>query len=233
MVTAADDLTLAIQRFPLGDYLVQFGGEREGKEVMLDCPRCGKHHLTVSIPKRQWRCFTCQRFHALLDPQGRKVTIEGGGGVFGLVQWLEGCDKRTAAQRILQQAARVMPKPGQLETIAPAAARVAQKQPCGLPKNAVDLDGTLPYMDRRGITLFDFKQFGLRYVPRDGSWLQDRLLFPVWNRGVCLYWQARACWDEHEHRPRWPGDKFRKSLNPSSERDGVLYLGSGDVLGNL
>jgi hypothetical protein len=227
-----DELTLALARFPLQDYLVQHGADRDGKEWRLDCPRCRKPHLTVSTLKGQWRCFTCERYHALTDHRGRKIALDGAGGTFTLVQWLENCDPRTAAQLIIARSRRPA---GELVSCAPPVERGGQVQkiPTGLPPNAVDLDGTVPYMDRRGITLADFKQFGMRYVPRDGSWLQDRLLFPVWEAGRVLYWQARACWDAAEHRERWAGDRFRKSLNPASERNGVRYLGSSDVLGNL
>lgn len=74
----------------------------------------------------------------------------------------------------------------------------------------------------------DAREFGLGWC-REG-WLANRLIFPVWESGRCIYWQARAMWDEREHNPEW--GKFRKTLNPARERGGQIFYGSGDVVLN-
>lgn len=240
MADRTDELTIALQRFPLRDWVQECGGGPAGKdEYLLTCPRCGRDKLSVNVERKRWRCFICEEYHQLLDPRGHKMALDGAGGIFSLVVWMLGCQPREAAQLIIERAAQVDQGPD-LPLLEMPGVQIV-KQPTGLPANALALDGVLPYMSRRGITLDDAQQFGLRWVPSwDGGWLANRLIFPVWERGACLYWQGRACWDAHEHRPRWEGknakgeeDKFRKSLNPSAERHGVHYFGSSDVLLNL
>lgn len=233
---ADDELTLALQRFDLNKYLLSRGGTRSGEQhYLLRCPRCGREKLSVSLRARQWRCFICEQYGPA-RADGRRSAIAGAGGLFRLVQWLEGASPYRAAQIVLEATAAAPGGPSEplLDEIAGPATGVASKRPTGLPEKCLAPNGNLPYMERRGISLADAQQFGIGYVPAEvGGWLANRLIFPVWERGVCLYWQARAMWDASEHRERWPGDKFRKSLNPSAVRHGVHYYGSSDVLLNL
>lgn len=237
----ADELALAIRRFDLLSYVQEHGGERDGRtEYLLVCPRCGRRKLSVNVARGRWRCFVCQVEGT--GPDGRPVTLDGGGGVFGLVQWVDGLAPRDAAQAIIQ-ATQPPPNDGRIpdSRVDVRDDDAVPRQPTGLPKEVLTVTGILPYMDRRAITLADARMFGLGYVPPHSGWLSHRLVFPVWWGGQCLYWQARACWDEKEHVPRWPGrhpetgeeDRYRKTLNPAAERHGVRYLGSSDVLGNL
>lgn len=217
-----DELTLALARMDVLAYVESHNADRESvKEYMLTCPVCGLHKLTVNVRSGQWRCFRCEG--------------DGGkGGLFRLVQWLEQLTPRETAQRIIAMGQNSRTIEGPLpemrlrnDTASP------RPRPQGLPPGAVEITQQLPYMARRGITLEAARAFGMRYVPPNHGYLSNRLVFPVWEQGICLYWQARACWDESEHVQRWPGDKFKKSLNPVRERDGQVFMGSSDVVGNL
>ena len=226
------DLTLALQRFDIREFCYAHGAEREGSdELLLTCPVCHEPKLTVNVVNRMWRCFRCEKYttHAVT---GKKSAVTGAGNLFTLVQLLNGGSGHAAAEYIAQHAKGV-PDDGTLPQIAAPKAEVI-RQPTGLPEKTVAITTVLPYMERRGISLADAKEFGLGWVPPEaGGWVANRIIFPVWERGQCLYWQARACWDEKEHVPRWPGDTFKKSLNPRTERDGVHYMGSTDVVLNL
>lgn len=237
-----DELILALPRFDLVAYLESKGGAQDGKdEWLVFCPHCSREKVSVNPFNRMWRCFACQDgFHA---PQCEfcargddKHGIPGQGNVFKLVEWLEGWKRQQVAKFIIQQVsgAADLSGPIQPSVFGPPEISSRSKLPCGLPEKALAVTAILPYMMRRGITLDDAQTFGLGYVPAEaGGWLANRIIFPVWHQGTCLYWQARAMWDLPEHRERWPGDKFRKSLNPLSEKDGHAFLGKSDVVGNL
>jgi hypothetical protein len=228
-----DELTLALQRFDLLAYVEAKGAVKDGRdEMVLFCPQCETEKLTVNPHNRMWRCFRCE----YLTETGALHGAKPRGNVFQLVEWLEGTSKRDTARFILERASgqTADAMAGPLVTDFAPVVTHALKRPTGLPESCVAITAILPYMKRRGITLEDAAMFGLGHVPAEaGGWLANRIIFPVWDRGQCLYWQARACWDVHEHVARWPGDKFRKSLNPSSERNGQFFLGSSDVVGNL
>lgn len=236
-----DELTLAIQRFDLLAYVRSHAADREGRdEWMLYCPQCGKHKLSVNIVARKWRCFSCEVYGSEVGASGKPRPLQGAGGVFQLVCWLEGVGPAHAARAIIDA-----DKPPASDGVIPETQfrlenQEAVRHPTGLPEKCVAIQTVMPYLERRGISLDDARLFGLGYVPHEGGWLANRIVFPVWHAGSCLYWQARACWDEHEHRPRWVGrnergeeDKFRKTLNPAQERGGVTYYGASDVVGNL
>ena len=238
---ASDDLSLAIVRFPLEEYVMSRGGDFvSSKEWLMACPHCGREKLTVNLDKRTWRCFLCEEY---VGGGRAKLAKRGAGGIYKLVLWLEGISPKEAVDLIFSKA-----KPPDIHgDILPGfdlGSRYRAQPPeslcaTGLPENCLAVTSVLPYMFRRGITLDDAKIFGLGYCT--SGWLANRLIFPVWEGGQCVYWQARAMWDQHEHVPKpWirkdgtmDPDKFRKNLNPSRDRGGISYLGSGDVLLNL
>lgn len=208
------------------------GGQRiTRREWVVFCPKCGREKLTVNLEKRLWRCFICEH-----GDYGR-------GNVFGLIQWVEDFSPYQTAQFILEHGG---PQPVGVDLLPDPGfgrpdpyAEPTNLVPCDLPNNCLAVTGTLPYMERRQISAADANAFGLGYCT--SGWLANRLVFPVWENGRCVYWQARAMWDESEHIPKpwrrkdgtWDPDKYRKTLNPARERDGVFYFGSGDVLLNL
>lgn len=213
-----NDLVLALQRFDLGEYVRDLGANKAGRdEWMLTCPICTKEKLSVNVRERRWRCFVCERYGVGRD--GRRHALIGAGGIVGLVRWVEGVSTREAIQFVINATRPQWHDPNALpalpDAVAADPADDGQRVPTGAPENAVALPGILPYMQRRGISWDDACSFGLLWVPPDHGWLQNRIVFPVWQRGACAYWQARACWDKSEHDAMYPGTKFRKTLNPS------------------
>ena len=228
-MTSSVALDLAVLRFPLLEYLQPFNPQRAGRsEVQLTCPKCWREKLSVNVEKKVWRCFTCPD--------------EPGGSIVGLVMLLEDLNPKQAIERVL---AATRPTSVHDQFLPPprfkqiGAESDVNRLPTGFPENCLAVTGILPYMSRRGISLEDAQAYGLGYCT--SGWIANRLVFPVWEDGKCIYWQARAMWDESEHvaRPftRRDGsvdkDKYRKTLNPSQERNGVHFFGSGDVLLNL
>lgn len=250
MSMSDNGLDIALQRFDLPSYVREHGGVRVGRsEWMLDCPSCLKDKLSVNVATRFWRCFTCEEYAR--GPDGKVRATKGAGNVFRLVQWMEQLTPAQTAQRILDEGKPKWLDPNDLPLL-PAAAEVAttwERCATGLPAGFMPIDGNMPYMQQRGITLEDARAFGLGWVST--GWLANRLVFPVWHQGHCLYWQARAMWDAAEHEARWPGTKFRKTLNPSvyfctkchvafpegKTRCGLCnapqQYGAADVVGNL
>jgi hypothetical protein len=88
----------------------------------------------------------------------------------------------------------------------------------------ISVDGILPYMAKRGITMEDAVAFGLAWCS-DGRY-RGRLIFPVWEDRRLVYYQARAMWEASDQSP---GTHYTKALNPPKEVGTV----SGDVLMNL
>lgn len=235
-----ENLDLLLQRFDVERYLQGFAAEREGRnELLLGCPKCGLAKLSINTSTGFWRCFRCEKY--LVDALGKKRAIAGAGRALGLVKWLEGLNTSQAIQRIAEFVSHALGSPTELPETSFLSGQKTPPAVCptGLPDGTLAIAGSMPYLSKRQITLEDARLFGLGWCA--SGWLANRLVFPVWERGQCIYWQARAMWDEDEHvaRPftRKDGtvgkDKFRKTLNPSQERGGIWYFGSGDVVLNL
>jgi len=211
------DLDLALQRFDLPAYVREHAASKVGRnEWLVLCPGCGKEKLSINTAEKRWRCFVCEQYGKGAD--GRTHALVGAGGVVSLVRWLEGLSTRQAIQHIIASVRPTWGDPSHippLPELAAAPLDSGERMPCGLPENVVAADGTLPYMIRRGISLADAQAFGLGFVSRGRGWLQNRLVFPVWQAGQCVYWQARACWDKEEHERWFPGARFKKTLNPA------------------
>jgi ribosomal protein S27E len=197
------ELDLAVLRFPLESYCRSLGARPSGTyEWLLTCPACRKAKLSVSARSRTWHCFVCER-----------VVPEARGGIVRLIAWMEGKEMPSAVARVKELASTgsggcAEIGEGQQDLRIPS-----DRHPSGLPEGAVPLTWIHPYMQRRGITQEDARMFGLHFVA--SGWLANRMVFPVWSQGRAVYWQARALWDEAEHRPRRPDDAFIKTLNPT------------------
>lgn len=225
---------LAIQRFDLKGFLQRHGGapfsKRRPEEWVLDCPRCGKEEkLTVNTRRRGWHCWICEK-KGPIDPVSQKRRIlEGGGGLIRLVAWLEGISTREAFEQVIGQAAlqtNLGWLDGELEALEETEALSGEFEPIGLPMEAVAVRQLLPYMQQRRMTLQDAQAFGLA-VCWTGRYA-NRLLFPVYEAGQVIYWQARAMWEDSQHPP---GTRYIKALNPAALR--AQYARSDLVLFNL
>lgn len=211
----ATPLRQAIKRFDLESYLQAQGAQHiANDEYVLSCPTCGKQKLTVNASKKLWHCWVCE-----------SVTNTGAGNLVSLMALLEGTSKKAAIAKLLSRFVPV----GKLEEIdgdlfedEPVKPHVTidiPPPPFGVP---IDSTGILPYCVERGITAADAKAFGLFWCS-EGRYA-NRLVFPVWESGKLVYWQARAMW-----KPA-PGERFVKALNPPK---GSTADNSGSVLFNL
>lgn len=238
------ELSLLMQRFDVARWCVEeHGATHEGhNELLMWCPKCAREKISVNTRTSFWRCFICERYTH--SARGKRQALEGAGGPLALVKWVEECSTSDAITKIAQFVSNALGSPTQLPELnfTPAAEAVVPLCPTGLPENCLAVDSIMPYMQRRGITLEDARAFGLGWCQT--GWLKNRLVFPVWEQNKCIYWQARAMWDRHEHvaRPYYRRDgtlnkdQYRKTLNPLQERrdrPGIRYFGSGDVLLNL
>jgi len=90
------------------------------------------------------------------------------------------------------------------------------------PEYAHPVDGRLPYLWKRGIRPEDAQACGLMWCSM-GRY-RNRLVFPVWEEGRLVYFQARAMWEPTL------GEPFIKALNPPKTEGAAV---SGEVLLNL
>jgi hypothetical protein len=210
--------------FDVEGYIVGFGAAPIGRdEWAMTCPVCGREGKLVVNPDRGvWHCWICEEYRTKWD--GKKMPVRGAGGIIALVEWLEGCS-REQAKAIVESGstgnyvADVSILGDFEEQTSPQTDGFCAIEP---PPYWRPIVGNLPYCERRGITAEDVQNFGLVYC--DMGRYRNRLVFPVWEGGKLLYFQARAMWD-----PR-PGEKFVKSLNPEKVKGSA---GATDVLMNL
>jgi len=209
-----------MSHFDLPRYLRKFApaivlGDRE---VILQCPACGKQKLSVNLQKEVWHCWVCEQYHR--DQYGRRKVVQGAGGVISLVALLEGCS-RVRAREIVGDASEQAHVP--LEGISGVQIRdqhwghdLAEVDP---PEGwlAITDYRAFPYLAQRGILSEDITNYGLG-VCLSGKYA-NRLIFPVWANRRLVYWQARAMFNDLH-----PGT--RKALNPTG-----VY--AGNVLFNL
>ena len=188
----------------------------KSNELALDCPVCGREgKLQVNTDRGVWHCWICEEY--ALDARGKRRPVKGAGGPEALVAMLEGCSLERAKMLLGAGLGEVFgggyaperPRPGDFQAI-PA------------PPGARPIPGTLPYCEQRGITPEDIKAFGLFFC--DSGRYRNRLIFPAWENGRLLFWQARAMWTPA------PGESYQKSLNPPKIEGGA---GPADVLFNL
>ena len=221
------DLESALRAFPLAAYLATRGflEQKAGEEYVGTCPHCqGEQKLSVNIGRRFWRCFRCEKYE-ITDWKGirKQRPVDGAGGVFRLVQWLEGCTPQRAAEIVKQRA--LAPDLGRLELVGLGRVRERKDRPTGPPPGMIPCPPDLEYAARRGITPEDVARFGLGYC----TWgkYARRLIFPVWWSGQIWYWQARATWEEEEHSGEL---KYIKVLNPARQ---PRVVSAEDTLFNL
>lgn len=212
-----DELRNAIQSFNLEEYVAGYGSDwvKQTERALL-CPRCSKAKLIVNLEKRAWHCWSCEGKGA------------GRGGLLDLIQLLEGVDRKQAFAKVLHgfhghidldsidglQLLYAEAIPDLVEIAPPAYCQW------------LDRTGILPYCQKRGISAWDAEQFRLMWCER-GRY-GGRLVFPTFEDGVLVYWQARAMWEQHEN-PAGAG-KYIKSLNPPRAEGAAV---SSDLLFNL
>ena len=217
-----------VNKFDLKAYVQQQGAkEIKRGEWVLECPVCHKDKLTVNVQKRMWHCWVCQRYEIIgngLFP--KKKVIEGAGGPLELIQLLNKIDRDKAISLITNASLLTFNNIERLpETEFKTLNNSYNFKPIGIqpPPHWKPITQVLPYMAQRGITMWDAQRLGILYC--DEGKYKNRLIFPVWEQGHLVYWQARAMWDAPKT------DKtFRKALNPTKENGSA---GASEVLMNL
>lgn len=218
------DLRQAIDNFDLERFVEGHGGEehQQGEWTVL-CPWCGRFKLVVNMRRRSWHCWRCQQYEMRwTGDRYRRVAVAGAGGVIQLVMALDRIARMEAEAKILTGNVRrpgelVRVDVGDLDRPLPV---VGNAPPIAPPPGCEAFSGPHPYLDLRGITMADVRAFGLTWC----TWgrYANRLIFPVFECGALVYWQARAMW-------QGGGKDFVKALNPPRSLGGVT---SAEVLFN-
>lgn len=220
------DLTVAIDAFDLEAYVQERGADEiQAGQWMLTCPSCMKPKLIVDTRKKAWHCWVCEEKAQVMTPMGpREQTISGGGGLIDLIQLLDEVSRREAVDVVLFGNATAVDLAAipEVDLVGSYLAAGLEITPVDPPDGMVPIRGQLDYCVKRGITEEDIQLFQLHWclAGRYGN----RLVFPVFEQGHLVYWQARAMWEPQ------PGEKFIKALNPP-RTPGVAV--SSDVLFNL
>lgn len=219
-------LQVLLQRFDLQGYLIDRGGKRTTPdEWELLCPRCGKQKLVVNVEKRAWHCWHCLR-QTPPDKFGKRLTIDGAGSLVALLVLLEHWTLDQVLSHLVAGSwwsAADLQKIACSDLMADAIGNPQVPVVIPYPKGVQNfVDGNVPYLIQRGIGFDDVRDFGLFWCDR-GRY-RGRLMFPVFENGILVYYQGRAMWEE-------PGNReFRKSLNPPREPGAAT---SDQVLFNL
>jgi hypothetical protein len=224
------ELMSAIDAFDIEGYLTDKGFHAlKTDEWVGDCPHCGKtDKCAVNTEKKTFHCWVCQQYEDQWDDHAgymRRRPASGAGGLLKLIEWLEGIDANEAIQMVLDangiHLEEALPELD-LKALA-AAANSGRPAVIAAPEGARPILSPLPYMLKRGITMEDVRTFGLFWCA-EGRY-RNRLVFPVWEDGFLVYWQARAMYEQSESQGR-----FIKALNPARSPGAAV---SSDVLMNL
>lgn len=207
----------SVVNFDLESYLQKFGGVPISEsEWVVKCPSCNREKLAVSTRKKQWHCWVCEEYQA--EHGGKKKAVRGAGGLVSLVRLLENCSFDQARKMVTggQTAGRSYFSWGGLDT--------PRKQPIEIPPppSWKPISTVLPYCAERGISMEDVRQFGLVFC--DAGRYRNRLVFPIWEQGRLVYYQARAMWRAK------PGENYVKALNPPRD---IGAASPTDILMNL
>ncbi len=213
-------LEQAVYRYPIEELLQGQGfAPLNAEEWIGQCPVCSKEKLCVNVLKRTWHCWVCQGAGSTQRQFGR-------GGLLALFGWLFQWTPQQAAAHVLEKSGRayeVHHVDGKLKTTQQRREEVAVIE-VPPPVGWEPIYAPLPYLIERGITMDDVASFGLLHTTSGP--LAHRLVFPVWNGGRLVYWQARAMWSVSEQ----PTGRYIKVLNPPRA---VAPHGAGAVLYNL
>ena len=193
----------SVMNFDLESYLQKFGGVPLPKdEWVLKCPMCNREKLVVNASKKQWHCWVCEEYKT--EYGGKKKAIRGAGGLIGLVGLLENCSF-DQARKMVTGGKSSRGSYFRTDVVRGKKTSVEIPPPMGWkPINTV-----LPYCAERGISFEDIRQFGLVFC--DAGRYRNRLIFPIWEQGKLVYYQARAMWRAK------PGENYIKALNPPSD----------------
>ena len=227
------ELLRTIDEFDLDAYLQEKGFEpsrsKGGDEWIGDCPGCGKRKCCVDTKKRGFHCWICQEYEDFWSERDncmKRRPTRGAGGVIALVRWLDEMDTKDAIEFLAKNSVfgtniRELPDLRVIEEVLEA----GESPTIAAPEGWQPITQPLPYMAQRRITMEDVQCFGLFFCA-SGKY-RNRIVFPVWENGRLIYWQARAMYEESECQP---GYRFIKALNPEQSPGAAV---SSEVLMNL
>lgn len=227
-----DSILPAIEKFDVAKYCREHGADEEQThEWTLTCPSCGKDKLIVNAQKKSWHCWVCQTYESVVTPSGlKRRPMAGAGGLIDLIQFLDEVSRFEAVQTILladltkTRDLSMMPEFEFLQRL--EAHESLDKAPAipfpeGL--SSIQSDPWIQsYARHRGLLDSDIPGYGL-FCCQTGRYA-GRIIFPVWEGGTFVYFQARATWE-----PRL-GEKLIKALNPPALSGAAV---SSEVLFNL
>lgn len=227
-----ESLLPAIEKFDLVTYCAEHGGdELQPGEWTLVCPSCGKDKLVVNVQKKTWHCWICQKLEWIYTTGGfKRKALAGAGGLIDLIQFLDQKTRHEAVADILRQD---LLDPRSLAKIPKGEILISRhlendfqslsRAPAiSFPEHMRSFATALGYPASRGLTMELLEQYGIHHCI-DGRY-SNRMIFPVWENGSFVYFQARAMWQPQ------PGEKFVKSLNPPRIEGAAV---SSDVLFNF
>lgn len=231
MASGSELIEQALRAFDPEPFVRRHGGYKEGvnpqgREWLLTCPDCGSSRLRWRHDpprKMAWICWGCRRTGDTID----------------LVALLESIDRSAALQWILTgyhggDAPTELTQYAQIT--APVRMELSRLPPIGYPPGFEAIDFRAPahaparayLFGVRGLQPQDVIDYRLGYV-REGK-LKGYVVFPVWQDGGLVYWQARATWDppqvSDDQRKAWiKATGYRKTLNPPgvSKARGVIF----------
>lgn len=227
----SSNLREQLYRFDFPAWARRVGAHKESlsthsTEYLFTCQECLSGRLRYNHRKQTWICWSCERTGSLFDliEQQEKTDFEGaldvvmamercGGAGLGPLQLI----LKNEGARPVEFAARPWP---------PGVDVLSQ-----VPWHA---DAWRYLTERRGIA----EQIAMGYQLGYGrsGWLANYLVFPIFQGGKMLYWQARAAWDPPDElsgdaRKEWvERTGYRKTLNPKNEE---RYACASDVIFNL
>lgn len=201
-------------QFDFESYVLDLPHKKVGSgEYLLNCPRCKREKLAVNTEKKLWRCFIC-------EASGEPAS----GGYIKLLKWLNDGDlpQHLMENYKIDSIASVINDKGiTLTSVIVDRPSVKDLTPHGLPEGFEPILDH-PYIRERGFTPKEILPFGIGVVPNGDFFFANRIIFPVWEDGVCLFFQGRS----------YLPDASKKVLNPKSSRDGINYYKAHDVLFN-
>jgi len=215
----------AIDRFDVAGYLEKHSARQlQADEWVLSCPTCGKQKLMVNSARRTWHCWVCQEFST--DYQtGQRRAVRGAGGLLSLISMLEGIGREQAADLVRAQSG-LLGEAAWMRAASPDTSRAMCNLPVlpiiPPPPGSAPIHGILPYLQKRGILEEDVRAYGIFWCA-SGRYA-NRVVFPVYECGRMVYYQARAMWEPA------PGERFQKALNPPTMAGMAT---AGEVLMNL
>lgn len=225
-------LLQSIDEFSLEEYLLEHNIQplksKNAEEWLGPCPKCGKEKLCVDVKKRAFHCWTCQKyedFWSERDGMMKRRPVLGAGGLIALIGWLDDLEPKDAIAYVAEHSAfghgiYELPDIRIVEEVLNGHA----DQSIGFPEGWAPIYELNPYMIKRRITMADVQRLGLVQVV-SGRY-RNRIVFPVWERGQLLYWQARAMYEAEDVLD----GKFIKALNPERMPGCAV---SSEVLMNL